>query len=219
MLTPLGRHFRQDKEVGALCRQQAWAKVLVLVGLGTMVLMVLALLSGCGSDRAPGGSAKGKNAKTASRPGAIKPQVVTPVLMDQEGTVPGARGKVKKQPASKGVILFPAVNRAEFEAKAAADRKKYERPDNEVLPGMTLEKLQAVAAADRKKYERPENKVLPRATRGDLEARAAADAAKYYARGNEILPGITREELEARRAAEPKPAPGDMMETFPANKK
>ena len=140
MLTLSGSHSGPVQTVRALFRKRIWLRILVLAGLGAMVLTVLCLLPGCGSDSTPGGAVKGKNAKTAGA-GAKKSAVVSSLLTDKEGMDPGAR-KIAKQP----------------QAQTAA----YDNLDPnlvKVAPGMTLKQLQDKSAEQTAAYNshrRPE---------------------------------------------------------------
>jgi hypothetical protein len=211
----LFNHFVQVTEGRRLARKRVCIKILVLIGLGIMVLMVIALLSGCGSDSTPGGSVKEKNAKAAAGSKATKMPAVISLLTDKEGTDPGKMGNVKKQPDAQRLEAFPGMTVEELEARDAADRKKFEDPNNEIFPGITRKELEARVAADRKKFEDPNHEIFPGITRKELEARDAADRKKFEDPNHEIFPGITMAELNARRAAEPKPDRRLMMETFP----
>jgi hypothetical protein len=171
----------QRKGHRGLFRNRICSKLLVLVGLGTMVLAVCSLLSGCGSDSTPGGSVKGKNAKTATKSGTMKPQAVTPLLADQEETGPGKKSLAKKPPDSKNIEVFPGVTIEEVEAKLAANRAK---PSTEVFPGITMEEVEAKLAEGRAK--RP-TEVFPGVTAAQVEAKLAEGRAQ---RPTNVFPGL-----------------------------
>ena len=165
-------HSGQGKEGRALFRNRIWLRILVLAGLGAMVLTVLCLLPGCGSDSTPGGSVKGENAKTAGL-GAKKSVAVTPLLIDKDETGPGKMGTIKQQPKSNFVEPIPGVTQEKLEARAAADRKILESPDTEVFPGVTQAQLEARLAADKKSFDPKTAEVFPGMTQAQLEAQNA----------------------------------------------
>jgi hypothetical protein len=227
-------------------RIRIWSRILVLAGLGTMVLTGLCLLPGCGSDSTPGGSVKGKDAKTASL-GAKKSGGAISLLADKdkEGMDPGKMGQIKPQPESRRIEVFPGMTTDEMEAKAAAEQKKFVAMDNEVAPGITKKELEAKIAADREKFLSQPQEIFPGITQEELKAKIAADREKFLSQPQEIFPGITQEELKAkiaadrekflsqpqeifrgitlaelkaRQAAEKSPDPKLMMQTFPGGK-
>lgn len=166
----LSNHSGQVEEGRNSARTHIGSRLLVLVGLGAMVFTVLSCLPGCGSDSTPGGSVKGKNAKPAARAEGVKPQVPSTLLMDQAGTVPG---KMKKQPDSQRMEVFPGVTREELEARLAESRKNHAAMRPEVLPGITQEQLDARLAQSRKNHLAMRQEVLPGITQEQLGAKLA----------------------------------------------
>lgn len=125
--------------------------ILVALGLGTVMLTVLFLLPGCGSESTPEGTVKGKTATSAK---AVKPSVAVPLKTDKQVTGPE---RVKE--------VFPGVTQEEMEARAAADRAKHDLLNPEVFPGVTREQLDAKMAAAREKHDPRLMERLPRVTR------------------------------------------------------
>ena len=175
-MVTLSNHTGQVEAGQKPAGRRIGSKLLVLVGLGAMVLTVLSFLPGCGSDSTPGGSVKGKSAKPAARAEAVKPLSPGALLIDQEGTVPG---KVKKQPDSKQIEMFPGVTPEVLEARLAESRKKYLSMRHEVFPGITQEELDARVAASRQKYLSMRHEVFPGITQEELDARVAASLQKH----------------------------------------
>ncbi len=131
----------------ALSRKCRWLRTLIPVGLGAMVLSVLFLLPGCGSDSNSGGSLKGKNEKTIASGKATKMQGVNQLLTDKQGEM----GKVAHKSDSQCLEVFPGITQAELEAKVAADRARIDPKHNEAFPGsgMTVAEMEAKVAAHR----------------------------------------------------------------------
>ncbi|MBU4448186.1 MAG: hypothetical protein KKD99_06340 [Proteobacteria bacterium] len=155
-------------------RKRICSQLLVFVGLGTMVLAVCSLLLGCGSDSTPGGSEKGKNAKTSSIPAAKQSQAPAMLLMGGKGASgAGEMADIKKQPEPKSVVM-PDITLEEMEARNAAAVKMARSPGFEIAPGVTRE---------------------------EMEARNAAAAKMARSPGIEIMPGVTLEEMKKRNAA------------------
>ena len=162
MLTLSGSHSGPVQTVRALSRKRLWLRTMVLAGLGALVLTVLCLLPGCGSDSTPGGAVKGKNAKAAGA-GAKKSAAVTPLLTDKEGMDPGAR-KIAKQPpdSQQNEVSPPGMTLEELKAKTAEQTAAYYNRDPnliEVSPGMTLRQVKANAA--REQVNKPQDMVPP----------------------------------------------------------
>ena len=164
----------QKQDGRALFRKRTWLRILVLAGLGAMVLTVLCLLPGCGSDSTPGGAVKGKDAKAGTSPKPQKMQGPISLMVGEEETAPGKMGKIKHQPESTVVEPIPGVTQEELEARAAADRKIIVSPDTEVFPGMTQREMEARRAADAG-YDPETAEVFPGMTQTEMEARQAAD--------------------------------------------
>jgi len=204
-------HSGQRKGGRALFRKRIWLRILVLAGLGAMVLTVLCLFPGCGSDSTPEGSVKGKNAQTATSPKPQKMPGPISLLGDKEETGPGKMGKIQQQPESNFVEPIPGVTQEELEARAAADRKILDSPDTEVFPGMTQAELEARLAADTG-FDPKTAEVFPGMTQAELEVRLAADTS-FDPKTAEVFPGMTQAQLEAHNARqEVKP---DNRELFP----
>ena len=184
MLT-LSNHAGQVEEGQKPAKKRIGSRILVLASLGAMVLTVLGFLPGCGSDSTPGGAVKGKNAQTATRAEAVKPQAPIVLLIDQEGTVPG---KVKKQPDSQRNEAFPGITQEALDAKVAESRQKHLAARQEVFPGITQEALDAKVAASRQKHLAVRQEVFPGITQDELDARVAASRQKHDPR-QMLLPG------------------------------
>jgi hypothetical protein len=155
------------------------------VGLGAMMLTVLGFLPGCGSDSAPGGSVKGKNAKPAARAEAAKPRSPGAPLIDLEGTVPG---KIKKQPDSQHKEVLPGITQEALDAKLAEARQKHLARGQEVFPGITQEALEAKLAESRQRHLSLGQEVFPGITQKELEAKLAEARRKHDPR-KMMLPG------------------------------
>jgi hypothetical protein len=177
MFTLSKTHPGQMKGGRALFRKRIWLRILGLAGLGAMVLTVLCLLPGCGSDSIPEGSVKGKNAKTATKSKLKKMQEPISLLADKYETGSGKMGKIKHKPESNFVEPIPGVTQEELDVRAAADRKILESPDTEVFPGMT---------------------------QAELEARLAADSS-FDPKTAEVFPGMTQVQLDAKNAKQEVP--------------
>jgi hypothetical protein len=196
-----------------LYKNKPWLTFLVTLTLGTMVLAVCSLLLGCGSDSTPGGTVKGKNAPTATKP-LTKPAAVTTMLIGQKETVPGKKGLMAKPPDSLGIEMLPGVTKDNMESRIAADRKKIEAPGTELFPGITREQLEAKIAAGRKKIEAPGTEVFPGITRKQLEDKIAAGRIKSSSQRSEIFPAMTLEQLNSKKAIGEKPNREHMMKTM-----
>lgn len=174
MFTLSKTHSGQRKGGRALFRKRVWLRTLVLAGLGAMVLTGLCLLPGCGSDSTPGGSVKGKNAKTATSPKTKNMQGPTSLLVDKEETGPGKMGKIKHQPEANFVEPFPGVTKEELDAGMEAAQKLLESPGHEIFPGMTKVELEARLEADRTSFDPKTAEVYPGMTKAELDARLEA---------------------------------------------
>ena len=179
-----------------LFRKRLWLRILVLSGLGGMVVMLLCLLSGCGSDSKPE-AMSGKKEKTATSPKAMKSRAAPPLM--NLGEI--SRGTVKKGQLNPDTELAPGLTVREVEKRMEATRKRVEAPDYEVVPGITKQKLDDKIAAEQKRHESDSKEILPGITRQELDARMAAHL-KRAGSSNEGLSGITKEELNARLEAE-----------------
>jgi len=195
MLTLL-KYSGQAEEGRKPTRKRIGARLLVGVGLGAMVLTVLGLFPGCGSDSTPGAAVKGKSDKPAASAKAVKPQGSVALLVDQGGAV---SGKVKQQPNPQLMEVFPGVTREVLEAKLAESRKKHRSMRQEVFPGITQEDLDARISASRQKHRSMRQEVFPGVTQEDLDARIAANRQKHSP-GQMILPGKgTQADYDAAR--------------------
>jgi hypothetical protein len=156
-------------------RKHICSKLLLFVGLGAMVLMVMGLLPGCGSDSTPGGSVKGKNAKQDVSAESVKLAAPMEVLIDQKGTV---AGKVKKQPDVKRIEVVPQMSMEELGAKIAANAAMHDPKRMEPYPGGGI-------------------------THEEMKAKIAANAAMHDPKRMDPYPGggITHEEMKAKIAA------------------
>lgn len=202
MFTLSKTHSGQRQDGRALSRKRIWLRTLVLAGLGAMMVVTgLCLLPGCGSDSTPGGSVKGKDAKTVTSPKTKKMQGAISLLVDKEQTGPGKTRTIKQRPESTFVEPIPGVTQEELEARAAADRKIIESPDTEVFPGMTQRELEARMAADKASFDLKTAEVFPGTgiTQVQLEARLVADKS-FDPMTAEVLPGMTQAQLEAQNA-------------------
>jgi hypothetical protein len=210
MLTLSGSHSGSVHTVRALLRKRIWLRILVLAGLGAMVLTVLCLFPGCGSDSTPGGAVKGKNAKTAGAEGK-KSSAVTSLLTDKEGMDPGAKKMAKQPPDSQqNEVSPPGMTLEELKARTAAQTAAYYNRDPnliQVAPGMTLKQLQDKTAAQTAHYNRDPNliQVAPGMTLKQLQDRTAEQAAAYYNRDPNLIqvaPGMTLKQLQDKSAAQ-----------------
>ncbi len=182
-----------------LYKNKPWLTFLVLVTFGTMVLAVCSLLPGCGSDSTPGGSVKGKNAKTVAKSNPTKTQGTSKLLLDEETkTIDNAT--IKHHPEYQRLETSLGVTLEELDARIEADRKLSVDPDAEVFPGMTRGELYARAEADRKLSEDPDIEVFPGITRRELHARQAEHLRSFDPKTEEVVPGVTRAQVEARNS-------------------
>ena len=183
-------------------RNRTWLRILVRFGLGGMIVTVLCLLSGCGSDSKPQ-AVSGKKEKTAAGPKAMNPRAGLPIMNLDE--VAG-RGTVRREPVvdRKAEILPGAgVTIEEVEERVAAARKRTESPTYEILPGITKQELDAKIAANQNEQKRRESandEIFPGITRAELKDKIAADRKKEES-GHEVFPGITMDELDAKTRA------------------
>jgi hypothetical protein len=193
------------KEV-ALTRKPKALRNLILSSLGALVLIIFFLLLGCGSDSKPA-----KNEKAAASTVANKQSLARLVIGDKQ-TSPGEGGKVKKEPESQLIKIFPGVTREDIEVRARAAQKEFEKPTTEIFPGITRKEVEARIEASPKELP-PDAEIIPGITRKEIEARLAAEGQARDSRMREVIPGVTLEELNAKRA--PEAAPDMMREMFP----
>ena len=150
------------------------SQFLILLGLGTMVLAVCSLLLGCGSDSTPGGSVKGKNAKTSSTPNAKQSQAPATVLMEgKKGSEAVKMGDIKKQPDQNSVLIN----------------------------GLTLQEMDDRNSAAVKMSRSPSMEVMPGVTREEMDRRNAAAVKMSRSQNVEVMPGVNLEEMKRRNAA------------------
>ena len=197
-------HREQDQKPA---RKRICSKLLVLVGLGTMVLAVCSLLSGCSSDSTPGGSVKGKDVKTSSTTAATKSQTPTMLLMGEKGASgAGQKADIKKQP-DRNSGGMQGITREEMEARNAAATKMARSPDFEVRPGVTREEMEKRNAAAVKMAQSPDFEVMPGVTREEMKKKN--EAAVTMGRSPEVqaMRGITPEEMMKKRNAAAANAP------------
>jgi hypothetical protein len=150
MLSRSRNHFPLGAKGQGLFSKGIWLRIPALAGLGVLVLTFCCLLAGCGSESAPGGSVKAKDAKATSSSGSMKPatnpQVITPLLTNNKGgSVPGEMGKATKEKVAPNVEGVHRVTRKNLEAKA---QRNFESHDPEIFPGATIEELKAREAQE-----------------------------------------------------------------------
>ncbi len=158
-----------------------WLKPLLITCLGAMVLSILCLLPGCGSEG-------GKKDKTAASAKGVKPLTKMPLTNFNGGTV-------KREPLPPTTEVYPGLTVREVEERMVEARKRAEAPDYQVFPGITKSELDAkISAQQRTAPEKTE--IFPGLTKQELDARMAAHLSRS---GNDGLPaGITKEELNAK---------------------
>lgn len=185
----------QDKEGKGL--PESGVSLRAMAFFGIEAILAVCLLCGCGSDGKQPSAASGKKekaVKSSSTPGATNLVV---------GSETGS-GKVKKEPLPGNMEIHPGagITVQEVMEKAAAERKRAEAPNYEVLPGITREKLEAKIAADRAKAGPPKSEPLPGLTKEVLDARIAESRKMTESPDHQVLPGVTKSQLEAKVAAE-----------------
>jgi hypothetical protein len=190
-----------------LYKNRPWLTFLELVTLGTVVLAVCALLLGCGSDSTPGGSVKGKDAKTASIPAAKNSPAPSMLLMGEKGASGAGKADTKKQP-ERNTFLMQGITLEEMEARNAAAVKMARSPGMEVMPGVTREEMEARNAAAVKVARSPGMEVMPGVTLEQMKARNAAAVKVAQSPGMEVMPGVTLEAMKQKRNAAAANAPG-----------
>lgn len=199
--TGLSNHATQGQKDQALFRKRTWLRILVLFGFGGMIVTVLCLLSGCGSDSKP---ASVKNEKAvATSPKNANSQAVMPLLHGQKVLLKEPKVSLN----SEGKPVFLGVTREEMEASVGADRKKFESTKGlEFFPGVTREEMEARVAADREKFKETSGlEVFPGVTREQMEAKVAADYSKSYPKGREVFPGVTLEQMQSKQQQAERP--------------
>jgi hypothetical protein len=197
--TMSSKHPTYGEQGLAPFRKRTWLRILVLFGFGGMIVTVLCLLSGCGSDSKPE-AVSGKKEKTAASPKAMKSQAAVP-LNNLGG---GSGGTVKREPLSPETELAPGLTVGEVEKRNAATRKRVEDPDYELIPGITKKELDDKIAAEQKRLESGNSasqEILPGITKQNLDAKMAAHL-KMTGSSNGGLSGSTKEDLNARLDAD-----------------
>lgn len=197
--TGASNHTTHGQKDQALFSKRIWLRILVLFGFGGMIVTVLCLLSGCGSDSKPE-AVSAKKEKTAASPKAMKSRAVLPLQNRGEASGPN----VKREPLRPETELAPGLTVGDLEERMAATRKRVEAPDYEVIPGITKKELDNKIAADQKRHESANSasqENLPGITKQDLDARMAAHL-KRTGSSNEGFSGITKQELNARVEAD-----------------
>jgi hypothetical protein len=199
----LSKHDDYGEEGQALFKKPTWSRILVLFGYGGMIVTVLFLLSGCGSDSKPG-AVSGKKGKTAVAPDDMKSSGAA--VLGNRGELSGG-GTIKRELNAVdklGMLPGSGLSPKELEERLAADVKRSESPNYEVVPGMTRQQMEAkIAAAQQeaqKKLESPNYEVVPGMTRQQIEAKIAAaqqEAQKKLESQNyEVFPGMTSAEMK-----------------------
>jgi hypothetical protein len=210
----LNKMMRLSNKIGEMgtaqrsARKRICSQLLVLLGLGTMVLAVCSLLLGCGSDSTPGGSVKGKNAKTSSTPDAKKSPAPAMVLMEgKKGPEAGKMGDIQKQP-DQNSVLVNGLTLQEMEARNEAAVKMLRSPGMEAMPGVTREEMDR-RNAEAEKMSRSQNvEVMPGVNLEEMKRRNAAAVEMLRSQNVEVMPGVTLEEMKRKNAAAAANAPG-----------
>ncbi len=149
-----------------------------------MVLSILCLLPGCGSDSTP---KEAKKEKTAKGAGVKDMRTITSLLTDKEGKTPQVQ-------QSEGNPFNLTLE--EMEAKRKAAEKAMLDPKREVFQGLTVEQLDAKKEAARRVD--PKREVFPGMTLDQYNAKLIEGQQRQAS--NEILPGITMEQMKAKAA-------------------
>lgn len=194
-LTESSNHSTHGQKGQALSRKRTWLRIWVLFGFGGMIVTVLCLFSGCGSD-SKSQAVSVKKEKTAASPNAMKSRPLVPLQNLGEGS----GRNVKKEPLRPETEVAPGLTVADVEERMAATRKRGEDPDYQVFPGVTKKELDNKVAAEQKRHESANSaseEILPGITKQELDARMAAHL-KRTGSSNEGLKGITKQELNAR---------------------
>ena len=164
--------------------------------------MILFLLSGCGSDSKPGGTAGGEKEKAAASAKTGK-QMPVPLVMEEE-IAPGEAGKrsqAKKEPSTRRIEVLRGMTKEELEAKAEesmAEMKKAQKFRGPVIGGMTQEDLEAKAEESRKRLElKGGGEIFPGITQQELERMAAQGQRREPTPMQEMFPGLTKEQVDA----------------------
>jgi hypothetical protein len=195
----LSNNFGQREKGQKSAIKRICSRLLVLVGVGTMVLAVCALLFGCGSDSTPGGSVKGKNNKTASTPTGKKSQAPAMLMTGEKGaSKTGVTGNIKKQPERKSVPM-QGMALEEMEAKNAAAINMARSPGFKI-GRLTREEMEAKNKAAAKMAQSPGLEIMPGVTLEEMKKKNAAAINMVRSPGFK-MGGVTREEMEARNAA------------------
>jgi hypothetical protein len=193
------------------CKKGTKFKVLVFVGLVMLLTMVL-ILSGCGSDSKPAKATGGKKGATNAK--ASNPQRVIPLL--------GAQ-KIHKAPKmsinAEGKEVFAGLTREQFQAKVASQLKNNDTANMQVFPGVTVEQFKAKVAADQNKSDLLwQNEIFPGVTREEMKARIAADLRNNDFKGKEVMPfpgaKITLDQMN-KKVAQQQALPREKGEIFP----
>jgi hypothetical protein len=162
----------------------------VLAGIGMMIF----LLSGCGSDSSPKGSASAKKEKEKDEKSGSTMQMVKPLLPPKAGGTAPPLAHVDN-------ILPGMPPPKELEAKRAAAAAAWEKLDPKaiVFPGLTKEQFDANLEAERARKPDPNREIFPGLTQEQLNAKLKAHRERP-ATPVEILPGITDEQIKAKAA-------------------
>jgi hypothetical protein len=192
------KHANYGEEGQALFSKRTWLRMLVLFGFGGMIVTILFLLSGCGSERKTE-AVSSKKEKSAASPKDMKSREALPRMNLGDGSWE----TVKKEPLKSETELAPGLTAAELEERLTAFRKRVDATNYEVFPGITKQELDDKMAAEQRRRESANQEIFPGITKQELDARMA-DHVKKRGSSNAGLPGITKEELNDRLAAERK---------------
>jgi hypothetical protein len=158
---------------------------LIIAALGMMIF----LLSGCGSDSTPKGSAKGKKEPVAKSSSTM--QAVAPLLSLKEG------GTAPPLPQLDKIPILPPPE--ELEAKRAAAAKASADPKAIVLRGITNEELEAKRKAALVQKPDVTVEIVPGLTQKQLDAKLKAHR-ELCATPLESMPGLSEKQLKANAA-------------------
>jgi hypothetical protein len=171
------KHPTQGEKGQALFRKRSRLRTMVFIGFGGVIVAVLGLLSGCGSDSQPDAVSTNKEKTTA---GAELMKTPVALSLQNQGVV--VQRTIKREPLSPDTELVPGLTVRQVEERGAAALKRIQSPDYEILPGMTRQQLDDKIALARqnaqKELESPNREVLPGMTKQQLEARVEAERRK-----------------------------------------
>jgi hypothetical protein len=197
-------------------------------GLGVLLLFLLSVLAGCGSDSTPSSGVKDKAIPSQTKKLQKEPtqdnrgarDLVFEVKpgMPMKEMVKQAAAAAKKVPDPNAEV-FPGVTLRQVQAKQAAVAKKQQDPNLEVFPGMTLRELQA-KMVKANKPPNPDLEIAPGLTLSEVRAKQAAAARKMTNSPPELFPGVTSDEINAKqKAAQQNIKDLRVMDVFPQGSK